>query len=356
MIFGNKKRSNNFGIDIGTKSIKIVEVSQKKDGIVLENYAKLDLDFACRDFFRSFDKNSLNPDIDNISTALRILIAEAEIKKKTATFSLPDFAPFYSSFEMPPMSKKEIDGAIGFEARKYIPLPLSEVVLDWQLVEKEKVDKDAKIEVLVMAVPKIVVGQYKQIAEKAGIVLDSLEAEAMALKRSLLFKEKDNNVCLVEMGYQSTNVSVINNGFMKMSFSFDVAGKDLTNIIVERFNVNSHEAEKAKRKYGIMESDGLLLRDVLEPKLLEITTKIRKIIKEVDGRDGIATERIILSGGTSLMPGLLDYFRNSFDDISVEIGKPFKKIIYSRSLEEKMEEINANYAIALGGALRSFEQ
>jgi len=356
MIFGNKKKPNSFGVDIGTKSIKIVEVSQKKEGIVLENYAELNLDFACRDFFRSFDKNNLNPDIDNISTALRMLIAEAEIKNKTATFSLPDFATFYSSFEMPPMSKKEIDDAVGFEARKYIPLPLSEVVLDWQLINKtEGIDKEAKIEVLVMAVPKIVIGQYKQIAEKAGIVLDSLEAEAMALKRSLLFKEKDSNACLVEIGYQSTNVSIISNGFMKMSFSFDIAGKDLTSIISEKFDVDSHEAEKVKRKYGIMESDELSLREVLEPKLLEITTKIKKIIKEVDGEEGITTDRIILSGGTSLMPGLVDYFIKSFDGVSIEVGKPFEKIGYNKSLEEKMEEINANYAIALGEALRNFE-
>jgi type IV pilus assembly protein PilM len=357
MIFGNKKKPNSFGIDVGTKSIKIVEVSQKKEGIVLENYAELNLDFACRDFFRSFDKNNLNPDIDNISTALRMVIAEAEIKNKIATFSLPDFATFYSSFEMPPMSKKEIDDAVGFEARKYIPLPLSEVVLDWQLIDQGgEIDKEAKTEVLVMAVPKIVIGQYKEIAEKAGIVLDSLEAEAMALKRSLLFREENSNACLVEIGYQSTNVSVISNGFMKMSFSFDLAGKDLTNIIAERFDVDAHEAEKAKRKYGIVESEELSLKEILEPTLNNIVIKIKKIIKEIESEQGIPVERIILSGGTSLMPGLLDYFITFFNGVSVELGKPFEKIGYNKSLEGKMEEINANYAIALGEALRNFEQ
>lgn len=356
MIFGNKKKPNSFGVDVGTKSIKIVEVSQKKEGVVLENYAELNLDFACRDFFRSFDKNNLNPDIDNISTALRMIIAEAEIKNKMATFSLPDFATFYSSFQMPPMSKKEIDSAVGFEARKYIPLPMSEVVLDWQLINQEKaIDKEGKTEVLVMAVPKIVIGQYKEIAEKSGIILSSLEAEAMALKRSLLFKEEDNNACLVEIGYQSANVSIVNDGFMKMSFSFDIAGKDLTSIIAERFDVDTHEAEKAKRKYGIIEGGELSLKEILEPVLLQITTKIKKIIKEVDAKEGVATKRIILSGGTSLMPGLLDYFKSSFNGINVELGKPFEKINYNKSLEEKMEEINANYAIALGEALRSFE-
>lgn len=356
MIFGNKKNSNGFGIDIGTKSIKIVEISKKKNGFALENYAELNLDFACRDFFRSFDKNTLNPDIENISRALGILIEDSQINYKKATFSLPDFATFFSSFEMPPMSKKEIEGAIGFEARKYIPLPLSEVVLDWQLANPNKtVDKELKNEVLVMAVPKIVIGQYREIAERSGIILESLEAEAMALKRSLLIGEPEGNVCLVEMGYQSINVSLVENGFMKMSFSFDTAGKDLTSVIAENFDVDVREAEIVKRKYGILDGGDVSIKDVLEPMVFGITSKINKIIKGFEKERGTVISKIILSGGTSLMPGLLNYFKNSFREIDVEMGKPFEKIEYNASLRDRIKEINANYAIALGEALRKFE-
>lgn len=361
MFFIKKKESTGLGIDIGTKSIRFVEISQKKNNFILENYGEINLDYACRDFFRSFDKNTLNPDIKNIYKSLRPLILEANIKTKKVSFSLPDFSTFFSSFEVPPMSRKEIDSAVNFEARKYIPLPLSEVVLDWQLMDSNNlIDKNSN-KVLVMAVSKVAIGQYKEIAEKSDLVLVSLEAEAMALRRALAEKNNNENLCLVEIGFQSTNVSIIKNGFMSASFSFDTAGKDLTNAISESFNVDIVEAEKVKKKYGLIDSEEISLIGALDPVMSIIFEKVKKIINDFEKANDLQVGKILLSGGSSLMPGILEYFNNSINrnvetPIIVEMGEPFKKIIYPQGLKNKMKEINANYAVALGEALRKFDQ
>ena len=359
MFFTNKKNSAGLGVDVGTKSIRFVEVSRKKNNFLLDNYGEVNLDHACRDFFRSFDQNTLNPDIENIYKALRGLILEADVKTKSVSFSLPDFSTFFSSFEIPPMSKKEMDSAVGFEARKYIPLPLSEVVLDWQLMNNNLSEKEAN-RVLVMAVSKTAIGHYKEIAEKSDLNLVSLEAEAMALKRALVEKNSIENICLVEIGFQSTNVSIIKQGFMNASFSFDTAGKDLTNAISESFNVDLAEAEKAKRKYGLVDSEEISLIGVLDPVMSIIFEKVKKIIHDFEKSEDSQVNKILLSGGSSLMPGILEYFnntinRNTATPIIVELGEPFKRLIYPQALEGKMKEINANYAVALGEALRKFE-
>lgn len=358
MIFVKTKSQKSLGVDIGTKVIRAVEISGKKGKLVLENYGEVNLDVACKEFFRSFDKKNLNPSVDNISAALKAIIEETGIKTRKVIFSLPDFATFFTTFELPPMSKKEIASAIGFEARKYIPLPLSELVLDWQLMGKETVP-EKNIRVLVMAVPKIIVEQYKTIAEQAGLELTALEAEAMALKRAVV-GENDPTSCLLEIGFQSTNINIIDGGFMKMSFSFDMAGKDLTYSLSETLNIPTGDAEEIKKKQGLKIDEEGNISHVLIPILSVISERTRKVIDDFESKEGKRIEKIVIAGGTSMMPGILEYFTQSLNQDEpqprvVEIAKPFSKLAYPPILDKKMDEINSTYAIALGEALRKFE-
>jgi len=357
MIFANKKIQNSLGIDIGTKVIRVVEISKNKGKITLENYGEVNLDVACKEFFRSFDKKNLNPAVNNISVAIAGIIEATGIKTKKVVFSLPDFATFSTTFELPPMSKKDMVNAIGFEARKYIPLPLSELVLDWQLMNKETLKENNKV--LVMAVPNIIVEQYKTIAEKSGLELIALEAEAMALKRALV-KPTDPTTCLLEIGFQSTNINIVDQGFMKMSFSFDMAGKDLTYSLAETLNVPAGEAEEMKKTQGLVDSGETKTSHILTPILSIVSERTKKVIRDFEAQENKKVEKVILAGGTSMMKGIKEYFEKSLNQdeaqpFKVEIGKPFKDIVYPPILEKKMDEINVTYAIALGEALRKFE-
>lgn len=357
MIFANKKMQTSLGIDIGTKVIRAVEISKNKGKLVLENYGEVNLDIATKEFFRSFDKKNLNPAVNNISVAIAAIIQETGIKTKRVVFSLPDFATFSTTFELPPMAKKEMANAIGFEARKYIPLPLSELVLDWQLMNKESLKENNKV--LVMAVPKIIVEQYKTIAEKSGLELTALEAEAMALKRAVT-RENDPTTCLLEIGFQSTNINIVDEGFMKMSFSFDMAGKDLTYSLSETLNIPAGEAEELKKTQGLSDSFETKITHILIPILSVISERTKKVIRDFEMQENKKVERVILAGGTSMMIGIREYFEKSLNQdesqvMRVEIADPFKDIDYPPVLKKKIGEISLTYAIALGEALRKFE-
>jgi type IV pilus assembly protein PilM len=257
------------------------------------------------------------------------------------------------------MSKKEIDSAIYFEARKYIPLPLSDIVLDWQSMENKISEKDIN-NVLVMAVSKNTINNYQKIAENIGLKLSAVEPEAISLKRSFDISS-DENVCLVEIGFQSTNISLVKNGCMVMSFSFDLAGKNLTEKIVEALEVETSIAEKLKRKYGLTNFENFSGFDILEPIVSEISEKIGRVISEFEKKEKIVVPKIIFSGGTSLMSGFLDYLNDKINSsrhnkIILELGRPFDRINYPKELEERMVDINANYAIALGEALKNFDK
>lgn len=356
----NKKIPNSLGIDIGTKSIRVAEFSRKSDKNFLENYGEMNLDIAGAKTFRWFDQATLNPDIKNISAAIAVILEEAGIVSEKAVFSLPDFSTFFITFELPPMNKKEVDNAIMFEARKYIPMPMNDIIIDSQLMGDKDTTKGNN-DVLVMAIPKLVVSQYKTIAESCGLELTALEAEVLGLKRALI-KPEDGVTCLVEMGYQSTNISIVDNGYVKVSISYDVAGKDLTFGIAENLSVDVSEAEELKRTYGIDSKKNVEVADALIPVLAIVCDKIKKIIREFEAKEGKRVEKILLSGGGARMNGILDFFRvifgeeEYFRDTKVLIGDAFYKANYYPKLETRLRDINAYFSIAIGEGLRRFEK
>jgi len=354
----NKKNSGSIGVDIGTKSIRVVETSKKGDRSFLDNYGEINLDIAGTKSFRWFDQNTLNPDIGNISSAITAILEEAEMKADKAIFSLPDFSTFFITFKMPPMTQKEMDNAVAFEARKYIPMPMTEIVIDWQLIGNKDTTKGEN-NILVMAIPKNVIEQYKVIADSCGLELIALEAEVLGLKRALI-KENDPPTCLVEIGYQSTNISIISEGCVLSSVSYDIAGKDLTFGLAETLGIDVAEAESLKKNNGLGENAEI--SDVLVGVLALICDKVKKIIKEFEGKEGKKISKILLSGGTTRMTGLLNFFRvifseeEYFKNKQILIGDAFYKISYPPILEGDLRDLNSYFSIAIGEGLKRFEK
>jgi len=111
--------------------------------------------------FRTFERNTLVLSKQDIARVLKAILQEAKIQTKDALFSLPDFSSFFTHFELPPMTKEELPEAVAFEARRHVPLPLSEVTFDWQLLEGT-FEQKTPLKILMVAVPKEIVNQYQE--------------------------------------------------------------------------------------------------------------------------------------------------------------------------------------------------
>lgn len=355
--FAKSVPQNFLGIDVGTSSIKVVEISQKGRRKVLENYGELGMDAVYKENFRTFNKNTLLLSTNDVSRALKAIIKEAEIKTFKAIFSLPDFATFFTTFELPQMTAKEIPQAVEFEARKYIPLPTSEVVLDWQLLTKHSPEKERN-KILLLAVPTVAVNQYKEMAKKTGLEIVSLEAEVFALQRALA-RDPKKTVFLVDIGAQSTTVSIVDKGILKTSFSFDIAAKDFTFAVSKALQIELAEAEKVKMEKGVLLPSGGDAAKVLLPILDSAIIEIKKVIKSFSKMEQRRPEEIIIAGGTALLPGLLEHFQKSikeeFKDISVKLADPFADIFYPPALERAIKKMGPSFAIATGEALKGFD-
>jgi len=347
------------GIDIGTSSIKIVEMGRRGQARKLENYGEVATSSLKKRPFRFFRKNTLSLSNKDVARTIQAICKEAGIQTKEVSFSIPDFCSFFTSFELPVMSKEEIPEAVKYEVRPYIPLPLDEITLDWLITEGE-VSK-TPIGILVVAIPNEVIVQYQEIAHLSGLKLRTLEPEVFALgSSSVKDKNKEKIVGLIDIGARSTTCSILEKGVFKASHSFNIAGNELTDAVARSLNIDYNKAEELKKKQGLLFSDNKSeetkkdVRKILVPLVDSILEEIKKVFRNFYQKEGKEIEKIILAGGLALMPGLKEYFSTELKK-EISIADPFLNISCPAVLGDVLKEIGPTYAVAVGVALKGLE-
>jgi type IV pilus assembly protein PilM len=337
------------GVDIGTSSLKVVELSRWGERRNVKNYGELQTPALYKKPFRTFEKSTLLLETKDIARALQAILQEAKIETKRAVFSLPDFSSFFTNFQLPPMTKEEIPDAVAYEARRHVPVPLSEVVFDWQIID-HPAQANEPLKILFVAVPNEVVNQYQEIARVSGLELFALEAEVFGLIRSSVGKER-MPVILLDIGAQSTTVNVVSGGMLCNSHSFDIAGNALTERLAKALTVDYETAYREKTAKGLVAPDtATILSPLIDLIITEIETTAR-IFKEAEGKE---VQKIILGGGAALLPGLKEYVAKSTGK-TVEITSPFRSVFYPPVLEYALSSMGPSFAVAVGMALRGLE-
>lgn len=350
------------GIDIGTSGIKIVQLSLQRERVILEKYGEATASIFYEKPFRTFEKSTLLLSNQDIARAILAICKESKISEKKAFFSIPDFASFFTNIDLPPMTKEEIPQAVRFEARHYVPLPLAEVTLDWSVIEgKLNSEKKTPLKILLVAVPNDVINQYRQIVVLSNLELKGLEVEVFGLVRSLI-KDDKRTIALLDIGAQSTTVNIIDQGVLKLSHSFDVAGNELTQVLAKALDIDYSKAEELKKSHGLKslispEGDQEIplitkkVGNILKPLIDLILTETKRTSQNFYRTKGKKAQKVILAGGSALLPGLKEYF---YQDIKteVEIGNPFSDISYPPILEDLLKKMAPSYAIAVGMALQ----
>lgn len=353
MIFPKLLPKRSLGIDIGTSAIKIVELSGGGERIKLENYGEISAQALYQRPFRTFEKSTFLLSSQEVAKGIKAIISEAQIKTRRSIFSIPDFSSFFTNFELPAMTKEELSQAVNFEARRHIPLPLREVTIDWEVIKGKVNQEKTPLKILLVAVPNEIINQYRQIAQVSQLELIALEAEVFGLLRSLIPEEEKGIISLIDIGAQSTTCSIIEKGVLIKSHSFDFGGNQLTAQIAKSLVIDYQTAENLKTKFGLRAEEkdiGKIILPLIDLALREIE-KISKGFYQAEGKE---IEKFILAGGTALLPGLKEYFKDRFQK-EVEIANPFTRIFYPPILEETLKEMGPAYAIAVGMALRGLE-
>jgi type IV pilus assembly protein PilM len=348
MRFSFFEKNRGVGIDIGTFSIKIAQIKKSKEGFVLENFGLIPALALSKSGFRTFERDTFLISVDEVEKALRILSEETGIKLENVCFSLPDFVSFFSSFEIPKIKKEEIPLVVKTEARRHLPVGITEVDFTWKIIG----DSDTGYKVILIALPKEVTHQYKLIAQNLKIKEFTLEPEMISLSR--IFGE-EGVVAILDFGAKSICCSIVEDKNLKFNFSIDFGGNILNNKISKNFGIGIEDAEEIKKEYGVKEPENPLTK-VLLPYLQKVYQDCEKIFDEFQRREKKDIKKIILCGGGVAMPGLLQFFQKSFK-IEVVAGNPFLKILTPHHFLDKIElEDAVLFSVAIGSALKVFEK
>lgn len=364
------------GIDIGTSSIKLVELKEEGGKIVLNTYGELKISDGNMDGKRKID--ILHMSEKQLADMLRQLMIAAKTNAKDAFFSIPVFSSFITLMDLPVMSDKELQESIPFEAKKYIPVPINEVQFSWSIIEKPALKDDVsktktsqgsssmnlasplpsissadKMQILIVAVPNEVVTKYKNIAKLVGLNA-SFEIETFSIARSLVKKEVDSGVAaIVDIGAKSTEICVVDKGLLRMSHNFEASGINITKALSQSLNFSFDQAEEFKAKKGIkLSASEKPAMDSILPLIDMIIFEIERINMSYQQRSGKRVQKIILSGGTANLPGLVDYVSNHVGLI-VSIADPFSRISFSPVLGRVLRDIGPTFSVAVGLAERN---
>jgi type IV pilus assembly protein PilM len=340
-----------FGIDFGTSSIKAVELTIVNGKPTLVNYGVSDLSTLERGSLsspgRSYD--------DEVMLYLRALLSRMKSKSTEAYVAMPAFIGLISLIELPEMEKSELQEAIKYEAHKYIPSPLDEVAVSWEVIGMcpSQADGKPKMEVLLVAALNKEVERYERYAQSAELGLKLLELETFSLVRAMI-GPKPGLRALIDIGSRATNLILVKDGIVRASRNLDVGGRDVTRTIMESLDITQERAEALKKgdKDFLNGSESALVF----PALQMILNEAKRMIESYKTKyPDVACEEIVLSGGTACLSGLADYYAKSFG-VSVSIGNPWERIVYEATLAPAINRLGGSFSVALGLALSGADE
>lgn len=335
------------GCDLGTYSVKFVE---------LESDSR-QWRFLQAGMFPSSPKaitSEATYDQEALASQLKKALLDYKVEAKFINIALPESKVFTRVIQTPALTDKELESAIKWEAEQYIPLPLSEVKIDFSILSEIKGDVQETLDVLLVAAPINLIKKYTKIIELAGLELLSIETEIISAARSLAQNiSATTTAAVLNFGSETTDLAIIKNNQVYYTYSISIGGEVITSAIVQNLNLEQAQAEEYKKSYG-------LDKEKLQGKVYSATVSIiDKIINEIKRAFSYYNEKypddkidtLILCGGASYLPSLVSYLTDRLN-LETQIGNPWLILGKNSQIPQVFQNKAALFAVAVGLAMR----
>lgn len=355
--------SSAIGVDVGSRSVKVVILENKKNQLVLKNYT---IAKTKEDLIKAGTSGVITSMAGDM---IKRVGQQAGIKDEKVNVSVPSFSSLITTIEIPKMPQDEIEQVIQIEAPKYIPVQLSDVVYGWEIVddgsvpdddgkgkkEAEKEDAEPRsIRVMVVAIMKEISSRYEKVFQSSGHSIDSLEIDSFSLARSLA---GDGDECrvILDIGHKVTNILITSKGNILVNRTIDVAGERITKAIARGMNIDEDRAEQYKLENGVSMGtgqDGGVIAQMLDVLVSEVMQTVAAFKEDYPH---LAPENIILSGGGAYMKGLVDYIERE-SKISTKVGNPLTGISFPEAHKNSILSNAPLLSVAIGLAKLPFDE
>ena len=323
------------GVDIGTANIKVVEITHGSTPL-LSTYGIVNSAYQ-------FGGKNDDMAVSHMADLLKTLLQKSGVTAKRCIISFPNSAVFTSVIELPKLSEKELSSAVEFEAKKYVPLSLTEIDLSWSIISK---GDSGALKVLLTAVPKQITRNYMRVFDLAGLEPEAGEIEALALIRSLVGNVPMNCV-IIDIGGRSTGINIIEGGLLRLSRNLNIGGETITKKIADSLNISFFRAEQFKKEFGV--SSSTFIPETVRPVLDLIKNEIKQLLAIYQTHNA-KVDKILLVGGGASLPGIQEFFADL--GANVELGDPLKTVGYSEALAPILKRYALSLPVAIGLALR----
>lgn len=365
-VFKKSSTDSVVGIDIGSSAIKVVQLKKKGAKAVLETYGALSLGPYLEG---GVVGQTTNLPIEKVAQALTDVMREAGITTKQGAVSIPASASLVFLIELPAViDESQLASIIPTEARKYIPVPISEVSLDWWPIPKKDsaldgavgpdgkpIKESPKTEVLVAAIHNDTIQKYRDIIAKTNLSVDFFEIELFSSIRSSFGREL-STVLIIDMGALKTKLSIIEYGIVRKFHSIDRGSQDITNALSKSLGVTFLQAEQMKREFGMFGNQ----KDQSMPEIISLSvdyilSETNSAILNYERQYGKTISKVILTGGGVLLKGFKERATEQLRS-EVVMAKPFDKVEAPAFLDNVLETAGPEFAVAAGLALRRLQE
>lgn len=359
--FMKPKDTKVIGIDIGSSSIKVVQLKKQNGKAVLETYGEIALGpYAGTDLGRATVLPS-----DKLSEAIKDLLRESNTSTVNSGLSISIGSSFIVFMKLPTSQQRVFPEMIPIEARKFIPVPMSEVALDWWAIPKdentvsefrngENAPDENKTEILLVVINNDAISKNKEVQKLAGLQTTFSEVEIFSCMRASIDPSTAPQA-IIDFGAGTTKIFIVERGILRASHVIPRGAQDITLAISKSLGIPFEEAEKLKIKQGIVSSATDNISEVSSISVDYILSETGRFILNYYRKNNKKISKITLTGGGALLKGLKEKAQNSFET-PVEIADPFSKVEYPAFLDEVLKVAGPEFAVAIGIAIRKLQE
>jgi type IV pilus assembly protein PilM len=337
--------SDFFGLDIGTTALRLVQLRGSGDNKALVKYAYVPVE-------GNLSASDSKADQQKLAQIIAQLVKQAGINTRHVAVGIPSNRVFTTVADVDRLSSGELAKAIPYQADSLIPTPLAESKIDWALIGDSPVDK-TKQEILLTSVTNKFVEDRLDMLESVGLNVIAFEPDNLAIARALASPEATPQM-IVDVGHRSTDLVIVMNGAPHLTRSIPTGVEAIIKAATQNLNVDQKQAEQFVFKFG-------LSKDKLEGQVFQaiggtielLTTEIEKSIKFFGTRyNGTKIERLIVTGGASVVPEFPLYLANKFG-VNVEIGNAWRGVSFAQDRQNELLALSNQFGVVVGLAERA---
>ena len=356
------------GLDIGSHSIKVVEIDHTKKGMALKNIGLIGLPPDA-----IVEGSIKEPEI--VASGIKSLFDNLKIKNRNVAVSISGYSVIVKKISVLKKDKADLERTIHDEAEQYIPFDINQVNLDFDILTAETGDETGetgdgdggagsegtgRMDVMLVAAKKDVIEDYLNLVRSAGLNPGVLDVDSFALQNafelSLGDEGQPEGICaIINIGAEELGINAVSNGVSLFTRDSGFGGSQITDAIMSRLKIPYDEAERMKLGGEIAEKDRQVIEEIFTSVVAEWVQEIKRALDFVTSTYPDETiSKLVVSGGACRIPGFQRYLQHE-TEVPVEEFNPLRNLTVNEKVMDRdyLNYIAPQAAVALGLALRS---